>query len=74
MPWERPIDLFDSDPGFGRPGPAMTDDDRCQVCGSDDLEPVEAEYYTGVVAPDGVRERWVWIGVRCRACGEKEEH
>ena len=47
--------------------------DRCQACGSDDLEAVEGEYFTGVVAPDGGRERWAWIGVRCRVCGEKEE-
>jgi hypothetical protein len=46
---------------------------RCSVCDSDDLEYLENEYETGVYAPDGYAERWLWRGYRCHNCGNKEE-
>jgi len=46
---------------------------RCPECDSEDLAGVEGEYYSGVVAPDGGRERRRWVGYRCRNCGSVEE-
>lgn len=55
---------------------AMSEEDAggiaCQHCGSHDTQMIEAEFPTGVVAPDGTREtRWE-RGLRCRACGATE--
>lgn len=49
----------------------MSGDPACGECGSLSLEYREAEYATGVTAPDGGlerrRERWI----QCRDCGER---
>jgi hypothetical protein len=44
----------------------------CPHCGSPDVEMVEGDYPTGVVAPDGVGEYWYVRGLWCRACGAIE--
>ena len=45
----------------------------CPNCGSENLEYVEDEYFTGVTSPDGGAERWLWRGWKCRECGAMEE-
>ena len=49
------------------------DSDGCYVCGSDDLYDVEGECETGVVAPDGGKERRRAVMTCCRNCGAMEE-
>jgi len=44
----------------------------CSRCGSDALEGVEHEDFTGVEM-DGFRERRLWRGYRCLDCGNVEE-
>jgi hypothetical protein len=46
---------------------------RCYRCDSDDLQYIEEECPTGVVAPDGGQEWRLWTGYRCRQCGAREE-
>lgn len=47
---------------------------RCAYCGSDDIADISGEYETGVVAPDGYRERCYENGFRCVGCGRDQEY
>jgi hypothetical protein len=46
---------------------------ECPLCGSCNVEIIEGDYATGVVAPDGGEERWWSIGMRCKDCHAIEE-
>jgi len=50
-----------------------TSDRYCYRCGSDDLRGLDIEVETGVVGPDGGRERRLVLVIRCRECGAEEE-
>ena len=47
---------------------------RCAYCGSSDIDDISGEYETGVVAPDGYRERRYENGFNCRKCGRDQEY
>jgi DNA-directed RNA polymerase subunit RPC12/RpoP len=47
---------------------------RCAHCGSSDIYDISGEYETGVVAPDGYRERQYENGFHCKKCGRDQEY
>lgn len=47
---------------------------RCAHCGSSDIHDISGEYETGVVAPDGYRERRYEEGFHCNSCGKDQEY
>lgn len=47
---------------------------RCAHCGSTDIEDTSGEYETGVVAPDGYRERRYENAFHCTKCGRDQEY
>jgi len=46
---------------------------RCEGCGSTNVTYGEFEYETGVYAPDGGAETWVYYGYHCDDCGALTE-
>lgn len=54
---------------------AQTEDvTRCAHCGSTEIEDISGEYETGVVAPDGHRERRYENAFRCQKCERDQEY
>jgi hypothetical protein len=47
---------------------------RCANCGSADIHDISGEYETGVVAPDGYRERLYEEAFHCDKCGRDQEY
>lgn len=47
---------------------------RCAHCGSSDIEDISGEYETGVIAPDGYRERRYENAFHCTRCGQDQEY
>jgi hypothetical protein len=50
----------------------VDEEPHCATCGSSNVETVEAEFLTGVRAPDGSEERRYEVATRCKSCGAIE--